>query len=261
MGFLQDIFSSAGNSVLQGKLGGLNTGIAGEAVAGLIKKSGDTIVRVARVVGFLPNEAKTMAFVKEQATAAGVLPQTEELLRDPATFAVVWEKLNGSDWEEFCVEAKSDTDISAWQPLLDAAQANKGYARALQAAAELLFPKLYLLRCIAVGITATDEDTFQRAKLNTFRTFFLRSALPGGEYDKYVEMYVIATSSKDTWDEMRNGQDGKLAFLIDSITNVAAAKLGSYFEEQFRETLAKEFGSASPAAAAPAPAEAPPATA
>ncbi|MFZ4764190.1 MAG: hypothetical protein ACOYMN_04480 [Roseimicrobium sp.] len=256
MPFLQDIFGSAANSVLDGKLGGLNTGVAGEAVAKLLRQSGDTVAKVARIFGFMPNEAKTLAFIKEQAEAAGVLAQTEELLGNLDALGALWKKLNASDWEEFTAETKSDIDLTPWQPLLDAATAHKQYARALQAAAEWKFPKLYLLRCIAVGVTASDEDWFQRAKLNTFRTFFLRAALPGDQYDKYVEYYVIVTSEKDAWDEMRSGQDGKIGFLIDSIVNIAAAKLGSHFEEQLGSAIAKEFSSASADAGA-SPTEAP----
>lgn len=235
------ILSGGIGALIGKKFGGLGPDLAIKGVTTLLDKSGDSIVKGAEFLKILPKEEKLIPYLTEQAEAVGLSRETEALLNDPILFGTVWKEINTHDWEEFSVDSNEALDIAPWQPIIDAARNNPRYERALQAAAEYRFPKLYLLRCIALGITATDEDWLMRAKINTFRTFFLRIALPGGAYDKYINYYVILTSEKDAWDEMSQGQNSKVGFLIDSISNIASVKMGSYFEEKFEKILAERF--------------------
>jgi hypothetical protein len=241
MSLFSAVLGAGTNSAMSGKLGGLNMDVAKKSVSGFMESSGDALVKVADVVGILPKQDQMLEYLGEQATAHGVAAECEALVNDPILFGTVWKALNDHDWEEFCVDDNETLDISGYQRVMDLSRTEKQFERAIQAAAEQTFPKLYLLRCVALGVTFTDEGWLTRAKVNTFRTFFLRLALPGNEYDKYIDWYVIITSEKDAWDEMRSGQNSKFGFLIDSVSNVVSTKAGSFLEDKFSDLIAEKW--------------------
>lgn len=223
------------------KLGGLNPDTVITHVKTLLEKSGDTVIQCATSFGLLPKEEKAIELLGKQANRLGIFDSCAALVNNPTHFATAWKKINQSDWEEFCVTADPLLNFAPYQDVLDAVATDKNFARAFQALAEATFPQLYLLRCIALGITETDEGWLDRLKINTFRTFILRLALPGGEYAKYVNLYVIVTSSKDAWDEMRSGQNGAFGFLVESVANLTGVMVGNHFENKFEKLLGDKF--------------------
>jgi hypothetical protein len=240
MGFLDKRLNADASTEMGSKIGGLNPEVAMDGVRSLFDKSADAVVAVAEFAQLLPDSSKLVDFLSDKADDAGLLELCERLTNDEAALGAVWKQINTSDWEEFIVDDQP-TDISPYQPVIDAAAADAALERALQAAAEYVFPKLYLFRALALGITATDEDWMVRAKINTFRNFFLRLAIPGGEYDKYISYYIIVTSEKDAWDEMRAGQNSKIGFLVDSVANLGAVKISSMFEAKFEKLIADKY--------------------
>jgi hypothetical protein len=241
MAFFSKALGAGMDATLSSKFGGLNTDTAITHVKKLLEKSGGAMIQCATFFGLLPKEEEAIKDLRTEANRLGIFESCAALVNNPAYFATAWKEINQSDWEEFCVTADPLLTLPPYQDVSDAVAADKNFARSFQAVAEATFPQLYLLRCIALGITATNEGWMDRLKINTFRTFILRLALPGGEYDKYVDLYVIATSSKDAWDEMRSGQNGRFGFLVESAANLTSTKVGGYFEKKFEKLLGDKF--------------------
>lgn len=240
MGFLSESLNPESSQTIGSKLGGLNPKIVMDGVKGIFAKSGEAVEKCAEFCGIFPEEEKSLPFVREQMQQAGLGDLGEILINDPISLAPVWKTINRSDWEEFIVPDES-VDIDRYQPIVDAAAGNADFERAIQVLAEYRFHRLYLFRCLALGLTATEENWAMRAKINAFRNFFLRLALPGGKYDKFISYYIILTSEKDAWDEMRHGQNGKLGFVIDSIANIGSVKLSSMFEAKIEKLISDKF--------------------
>ncbi|HCE43622.1 MAG TPA: hypothetical protein DET40_08745 [Lentisphaeria bacterium] len=239
-GYADFFKSDTANKLMAEKLGGLNIEKAIGGVTSMLETMGDVIVEVASKCGILPKEKFVKEFFLKQVDSADLRKEFIELSKDTDVFAAVWKEINRREWEKFAVPS-SKQDVSQYRPLIEKVKKDDKLYRAVQGVAEYCFPRLYLLRAIALGITASNEDWLSRAKINTFRTFFLRLAFLGQKYDKFINYYVILTGEKDIWDELKSGEDSKLDFLIESVVNIASTQLAGYFEKKFENMLSKAY--------------------